>query len=192
MKALQHQNVSIGRYQVRSLMKEQGLKALQPRTFVPKTTNSKHTLGYAPNVLGQMGLPRSPDSVYVGDITYLPTTYGQWLYLNVWIDLFSRFVVGWKVADNMENSIAMDCGACSQIIDINDLYGVYRWNKGNPRAILTIRDDQTYVYEIAPDSGNVFTINGAWELNAAGSEIVMRDFMFRHSNDNELPRGNWL
>jgi transposase InsO family protein len=108
MKSLQHQNVPIGRYQVRSLMKEQGLKALQPKSFVPKTTNSKHTLGYAPNVLGETGLPCAPNSVYVGDITYLPTTYGQWLYLNVWIDLYSRFVVGWKVDDNMEEALAID------------------------------------------------------------------------------------
>ncbi len=108
MKSLQQQNVPIGRYQVRSLMKEQGLKALQPKSFVPKTTNSKHTLGYAPNVLGEIGLPTAPNSVYVGDITYLPTTYGQWLYLNVWIDLYSRFVVGWKVDDNMEDTLAID------------------------------------------------------------------------------------
>lgn len=108
MKSLHHQNVLIGRYQVRSLMKEQGLKALQPKSFVPKTTNSKHTLGYAPNVLGATGLPNAPNSVYVGDITYLPTTYGQWLYLNVWIDLYSRFVVGWKVDDNMEDTLAID------------------------------------------------------------------------------------
>jgi putative transposase len=108
MKSLQHQNIPIGRYQVRSLMKEQGLKALQPKSFVPKTTNSKHTLGYAPNVLGEIGAPSAPNSVYVGDITYLPTTYGQWLYLNVWIDLYSRFVVGWKVDDNMEDTLAID------------------------------------------------------------------------------------
>lgn len=108
MKSLQHQNVPIGRYQVRSLMKEQSLKALQPKSFVPKTTNSKHTLGYAPNVLGEIGLPSAPNSVYVGDITYLPTTYGPWLYLNVWIDLYSRLVVGWKVDDNMEDTLAID------------------------------------------------------------------------------------
>ena len=108
MKSLQYQNVPIGRYQVRSLMKEQGLKALQPKSFVPKTTNSKHRLGYAPNVLGEIGLPRAPNRVYVGDITYLPTTYGQWLYLNVWIDLYSRLVVGWKVDDNMEDTLVID------------------------------------------------------------------------------------
>lgn len=107
MKALHHKEVKIGRYQVRSLMKELGLKALQPKSFVPKTTNSKHTLGYAPNLLGQMGFPVAPNRVYVGDITYLPTTYGHWLYLNVWIDLYSRYVVGWKVDTNMEDALVV-------------------------------------------------------------------------------------
>lgn len=115
MKALQLQNVCIGRYQVRSLMKEQGLRAIQPRSFVPKTTNSKHTLGYAPNILGKVGLPSAPNSVYVGDITYLPTTCGRWLYLNVWIDLYSRLVVGWKVDDNMEDTLAID--SLNQAVD---------------------------------------------------------------------------
>lgn len=108
MKALQGRNVPIGRFQVRSLMKEQGLRALQPKSFVPKTTNSKHTLGYSPNVLGEMGLPCAPNRVYVGDITYLPTTYGQWLYLNVWIDLYSRYVVGWKIDTHMEESLVIE------------------------------------------------------------------------------------
>jgi hypothetical protein len=72
------------------------------------------------------------------------------------------------------------------------LYGVYRWNKGNPGAILTIRDDQTYVYEITSDSVNISSITGKWEFNAVGSEILLKDFTFRHSNDRELPRGNWF
>ena len=108
MKALQHEGVTIGRYQVRSLMKEFGLKALQPRSFVPKTTNSRHTLGYAPNLLEGRGLPAAPNLVYVGDITYLPTTYGQWLYLNVWIDLYSRYIVGWQVDTTMEEALVIN------------------------------------------------------------------------------------
>lgn len=108
MKALHHKEVKIGRYQVRSLMKELRLKALQPKSFVPKTTNSKHTLGYAANILGQMGFPIAPNRVYVGDITYLPTTGGDWLYLNVWIDLYSRYVVGWQVDTNMEDALVVN------------------------------------------------------------------------------------
>lgn len=107
-KALQQQGMEIGRFKVSRLMRDQSLKAIQPKSFVPKTTNSKHKLGYAPNVLAEVGFPSEPNAVYVGDITYLPTTYGQWLYLNVWIDLFSRSVVGWKVDAHMEESLVVD------------------------------------------------------------------------------------
>lgn len=106
-KALRHQGIKVGRFKVRRLMKEGHLKAIQPKSFVPKTTNSKHTLGYAPNVLASIDFPKAPNRVFVGDITYLPTTYGQWLYLNVWIDLFSRRVVGWKLDTNMEEGLAV-------------------------------------------------------------------------------------
>lgn len=106
-KALQDQGINLGRFKVRRLMKIGDLKAIQPKSFVPKTTNSKHTLGYAPNVLAKIDFPKGPNRVFVGDITYLPTTSGEWLYLNVWIDLFSRKVVGWKLDNNMEEDIAV-------------------------------------------------------------------------------------
>ncbi len=97
MHELQRQDITIGRDKVRTLMRQQNLVAIQPKSFVPKTTNSQHTLGYSPNLLAQRGFPTAPDQVYVGDITFLPTTYGEWLYLTSWMDLFSRYVVGWKV-----------------------------------------------------------------------------------------------
>lgn len=106
-KALGHQGIKMGRFKVRRLMKAGDLKAIQPKSFVPKTTNSKHTLGYAPNVLSRIDFPQAPNRVFVGDITYLPTTYGQWLYLNVWIDLFSRRVVGWKLDITMEEGLVV-------------------------------------------------------------------------------------
>lgn len=107
-KALQHKGVCIGRFKVRRLLRDQSLKAIQPKSFVPKTTNSKHQLGYAPNVVGALDFPSQPNEIYVGDITYLPATNGQWLYLNVWIDLFSRTVVGWKVDTHMEENLVVD------------------------------------------------------------------------------------
>lgn len=108
MHELQRQDITIGRDKVRSLMRQQNLVAIQPKSFVPKTTNSQHTRGYSPNVLAQRGFPTAPDQVYVGDITFLPTTYGEWLYLMSWMDLFSRYVVGWKVEDHMEDVLAIE------------------------------------------------------------------------------------
>lgn len=108
MHELQRQDIDIGRDKVRSLMRQQNLVAIQPKSFVPKTTNSQHTLGYSPNVLAQRGFPTAPDQVYVGDITFLPTTYGEWLYLMTWMDLYSRYVVGWKVEGHMEDILAIE------------------------------------------------------------------------------------
>ncbi len=107
-KELQYKGVRIGRFKVRRLLRDQSLKAIQPKSFVPKTTDSNHHLGYAPNVVAALDFPSQPDEVYVGDITYLPASNGQWFYLNVWIDLFSRRVVGWKVDTHMEEDLVID------------------------------------------------------------------------------------
>ena len=89
-------------------MKEQQLQAIQPKSFVPKTTNSRHKLGYSPNLLSCIEFPDKPNQVYVGDITYLPTSYDKWLYLSSWMDLFSRIIVGWKIDVHMEESLVIE------------------------------------------------------------------------------------
>lgn len=107
-KELQNQGIQVGRCATRTIMNEQALRAIQPKSFVPKTTNSRHTLGYAPNLLTDRTFPTTPNEVYVGDITYLPTTYGKWLYLSTWMDLYSRRIIGWKVDTNMEESLIIE------------------------------------------------------------------------------------
>lgn len=87
-------------------MREQGLKAIQPRSFVPRTTDSRHTLGYAENLLLGMKLPpEEPNEVVVGDITYLPLQDRSFCYLATWTDLFSRLVIGWEVMDTMQEGL---------------------------------------------------------------------------------------
>src|SRR5690606_25111327 len=106
--ARHRQGIPTGRDKVRRLMKSQNLVAIQPKSFVPKTTDSRHSLGYSPNVLAQRGFPKGLDQAYVGDITYLPTTRGEWLYLMTWMDLCSRSIVGWKIEEHMEGSLAIE------------------------------------------------------------------------------------
>ena len=107
-KELENQGLKVGRYATRTAMKAQALRAIQPKSFVPKTTNSNHKLGYSPNLLAHKAFPTAPNQVYVGDITYLPTTYGKWLYLSTWMDLYSRAIVGWKVDTNMEENLIIE------------------------------------------------------------------------------------
>jgi transposase InsO family protein len=89
----------VGRRRVRRLMREHGIVAVQTKLF-RKTTDSNHSLGYAPNLLQQDFATASVDRVWVGDITYLWTGEG-WCYLAVMLDLFSRRVVGWALDEHM-------------------------------------------------------------------------------------------
>ena len=102
---LKEQGYKLGRDQVRTLMKIAGLQPIQPKSFVPRTTASKHGKGYWPNLLLNQPLPLEPNLVWVSDITYLPLVNGEWAYLGAWMDLFSRRVVGWQVDDNMEDEL---------------------------------------------------------------------------------------
>lgn len=100
----------IGLYQVRSLMKEQELLAIQPKSFVPRTTQSNPNLQRSPNLLLDAPAPDAPNQIIVGDITYLPSFingHDEWLYLATWMDLFSRKIVGWQVDEHMEESLVI-------------------------------------------------------------------------------------
>ena len=82
----------------------QQLRAKAARKF-KATTNSKHNLPVAPNLLQQDFTAQAPNCKWVGDITYLWTDEG-WLYLAVIIDLYSRRVVGWALRERMTADLA--------------------------------------------------------------------------------------
>lgn len=90
---------SIGRYRVRRLMREHGLKSKWRRKFV-STTDSKHDLPVAANILNRQFEPSSVNRAWVSDITYIRTRSG-WLYLAAVLDLYSRKVIGWAMAPTM-------------------------------------------------------------------------------------------
>src|SRR5262245_11687145 len=101
--------VVIGRHRVQRLMREQNLQAIQPRRFVPRTTDSRHGQQMSPNLLLERAIQVDrPRQVLVGDITYLPLQNGEWAYLATWMDLFSRKIVGWAVADSMTAELVID------------------------------------------------------------------------------------
>lgn len=107
--ALLRRDTVIGRHRVRRLMREQGLHAIQPRRYVPRTTNSKHGQRMSPNLLMEREIKVDrPRQVLVGDITYLPLEDEDWAYLATWMDLFSRKIVGWSIADSMTADLVIE------------------------------------------------------------------------------------
>ena len=85
----------MGKERVRKLMQRHGIKARGKRKFVV-TTDSKHSLPIAPNLLERNFTPEAPDQMWSSDITYIATDEGR-LRLNSVIDLFSRQMVGWSM-----------------------------------------------------------------------------------------------
>ena len=90
---------------VAKLLKMQGLRAIQPKSFVPKTTDSRHRLGDSPNRISEPITVKAVDRLWVGDITYLPLRRGGFCYLAVLMDFWSRDIVGWSIADSMTEEL---------------------------------------------------------------------------------------
>jgi putative transposase len=90
---------------VARMMKEMGLNATLPQKFVV-TTDSNHDLNIYPNILNRQFSVEEPNKVWVTDITYIWTLEG-WVYLASVMDLFSRKIVGYSLADHMKKELAI-------------------------------------------------------------------------------------
>jgi putative transposase len=96
---------TISQKTVARMMREMGLKATQKEKFVV-TTDSNHDLIIYPNILNRQFSAEEPNQVWVTDITYIWTLEG-WVYLASVMDLFSRKIVGWSLADHMKKELAI-------------------------------------------------------------------------------------
>lgn len=106
VKELVGQGELCGRGRIRKIMKEMGLVAIQPRSFKPRTTDSRHRLGYSDNLLLDAFPPTRINQVWVGDITYIPLKQ-SFAYLSLLMDLYSRCIVGWQLLDHMRESLVL-------------------------------------------------------------------------------------
>ena len=104
--------IHVGKERVRKLMQQHGIRARTKRKFVV-TTDSKHQLSVAPDLVQRRFTPDKPNTLWSGDITYIATDEG-WLYLAAVLDLHSRQVVGWSLQPHMQtdlvkNALLMAC-----------------------------------------------------------------------------------
>lgn len=112
-------------------MQRLGLRVRYAKKF-KRTTDSNHAHPVAPNHLRREFAVSAPNRVWVGDITYLRTTQG-WLYLAVFIDLFSRRVVGWQLSERIDAKLVCDALQAAMIM------------RGKPKGVL-IHTDQGSQY----------------------------------------------
>lgn len=106
MYQLRKEGLEIGRYRVRRIMRLAGIIAGKKRRY-KATTKSKHGYPVSENLIAGHFQTDKPNMVWVADITYLRTRIG-WLYLAVVVDLYSRKIVGWSLANNMRVAMVKD------------------------------------------------------------------------------------
>jgi putative transposase len=103
---LRAEGQSVSRKRIERVMRRHGIRAQTPRRYRVCTTDSKHSLPVAANLLEQNFVAAKPDQIWLADITYIPTGEG-WLYLAVILDLFTRKLVGWAMREHMRAELTI-------------------------------------------------------------------------------------
>jgi transposase InsO family protein len=106
VRELRRRGFAAAKERVERLMRENGIRARHKRRY-KVTTDSKHGLPVAENLLERNFTPAAPNQVWTSDITYLWTDEG-WLYLAIVLDLFNREVIGWSMKPRMTTDIVID------------------------------------------------------------------------------------
>jgi transposase InsO family protein len=100
---LAEHGIMVGICRIKRVRRKLGIRCKQTRKF-KATTNSKHTLPVAENILGQQFRVTAPNKVWVSDITYVPTDEG-WLYVAAHKDLFSSDIVGYAMGERLTRNL---------------------------------------------------------------------------------------
>jgi transposase InsO family protein len=98
--------VYCGKNRVARIMREAAIRSRTKKRF-KATTNSKHKLPVAPNLLNQNFQVDTPCRAWVADPMYVPTNEG-WLYLSAVMDLFNRQIIGWATSSRMTRQLTVD------------------------------------------------------------------------------------
>jgi putative transposase len=103
---LKAQGRGASRGRIERLMRRHGIRAIMARPRRVRTTDSSHDLPIAPNLLGRNFIATAPNRIWLADITYIETDQG-WLYLAAVMDLYSRRIVGWAMADHLRADLPL-------------------------------------------------------------------------------------
>ena len=103
---LKAQGRGVSRGRIERLMRRHGIRAIMARPRRVRTTDSRHDLPIAPNLLDRNFIAAAPNRIWLADITYVETDQG-WLYLAAVMDLYSRRIVGWAMADHLRAELPL-------------------------------------------------------------------------------------
>ena len=103
---LKAQGRGASRGRIERLMQRYGIRAIMAKPRRVRTTDSRHDLPIAPNLLDRNFTATAPNRVWLADITYVETAQG-WLYLATVLDLYSRKIVGWAMRDHLRAELPL-------------------------------------------------------------------------------------
>ncbi len=103
---LRAQGRGASRGRIERLMRRHGIRAIMARPRRVRTTDSRHDFPIAPNLLERNFIAAAPNRIWLADITYVETDQG-WLYLATVMDLYSRKIVGWAMADHLRAELPL-------------------------------------------------------------------------------------
>lgn len=150
---------------VRRIMKQRGLRAIQPKNFTPKTSDGRADKP-SPNLLSGQPLPDKSDQVWAGDITFIPTRTG-WLYLAVIIDLHSRRIIGWSLADHMRSDLVI--AALRQALQTRSpgAQTIFHSDRGSQYGSIAFRNELAQIRQSMSRRANPY--DNAWTESAIGT-----------------------
>ena len=152
---------------VRRLMAANGLIALQPKSYKPKTSDGRADAP-SPNLIAGEPLPTSPCRAWAGDITYIPIE-GGWVYLAVVIDLCTRQIVGWSLADNMRAGLVT--GALEKALETRHVQPgfIFHSDRGSQYGSRMFREQLASYSARQSMSGRANPYDNAWTESVIGT-----------------------
>lgn len=170
---------------LRRIMAQRDLHAIQPKNFVPKTSDGRADKP-SPNLLVGKPLPELPNRVWAGDITFVPTTDG-WLYLAIVIDLCSRRVVGWSLADHLRAGLVL--AALRQALATRRVQGtIFHSDRGSQYASTDFRKALRDAGMIQSMSARANPYDNAWSESFIGTlkSEMLQNGCFQNASDARL------
>lgn len=167
---------------IRRIMARRGLRAIAPKNFVPKTSDGRADKP-SPNLLVGAPLPDAANRVWAGDITFIPTRSG-WLYLAIVIDLCSRRIVGWNLADHLRTDLVL--GALQQALSTRSArHAIFHSDRGSQYASIAFRKALADAGMLQSMSARANPYHNAWTESFIGTlkSEMLQDGCFENSSD---------